>query len=597
MWESAGWVNWCVVVGEGGGGVLQLMHCERARGQWSNRMVLLEGCSNFLKIHNRQRVILLQKDLLRRGPHSHLLRVSVSPASGHLTFSLAPLFLSAAHSHLLAHLLRETRSACDAFRDFLAYVRHLARPLPAAPPPSQAEQLAKLTTLMRRFGTHLAFTGSDEVENDFAESERRERESKRRLVSLQVAVGEGRSLGLFLEAEEGLRGVGEEELEFKFLEKEEIRFKIKMPGLSKCRNVYENNAILNYIKINNPQLLRQALKPANQGGFSRIYSLDVEYWYVYSGSNNEVIAHSQEQRFSRDNMLRKLMVVKRDLPAHSKLRQRVAHEKEILKKIKNGNALFLPKYYIATDDCEVKDDLLADYIFQPSLVDFVFLTRLSLSLNSKVYMLFMLTQGLRYLSLYSIVHLDIKPANLMISRTMLIKIIDFGESYHPEVCAAGTSAPTQTTRPASPCPTPPPKATSPPDTSTRRTTSSPSASSPTNSSTATTPSFSPTTPRAARSTGTPTTPTTGSTTLRNSSTTATSTSSPSSSSSSPAASTPTLPPGPTSTGSASLSASALITTTFDHSPFPPTPTPSSPHALLPHRTTHLHPHTPKQLHP
>lgn len=31
-------------------------------------------------------------------------------------------------------------------------------------------------------------------------------------------------------------------------------------------------------------------------------------------------------------------------------------------------------------------------------------------------------------------HLDLKPNNIMIFCNMLVKLIDFGESYHPEVC-------------------------------------------------------------------------------------------------------------------------------------------------------------------
>jgi serine/threonine protein kinase len=96
--------------------------------------------------------------------------------------------------------------------------------------------------------------------------------------------------------------------------------------------------------------------------------------------------------------------------------------------------VFLPKYYLSTDENDLKQDLLSDYVQQPNLIEYVLFHKHSLSLSSKIFILFMLIQGLRYLKLFGIVHLDLKPNNVMISRTMMVKIIDFGESYHPAIC-------------------------------------------------------------------------------------------------------------------------------------------------------------------
>jgi len=38
----------------------------------------------------------------------------------------------------------------------------------------------------------------------------------------------------------------------------------------------------------------------------------------------------------------------------------------------------------------------------------------------------MLIQAARYLKLYNIVHLDLKPNNVMVSKTLMTKLIDFG---------------------------------------------------------------------------------------------------------------------------------------------------------------------------
>lgn len=42
----------------------------------------------------------------------------------------------------------------------------------------------------------------------------------------------------------------------------------------------------------------------------------------------------------------------------------------------------------------------------------------------------MISQGLRYLKDYGVVHLDIKLNNILIGKKLAIKIIDFGESFH-----------------------------------------------------------------------------------------------------------------------------------------------------------------------
>jgi hypothetical protein len=46
-----------------------------------------------------------------------------------------------------------------------------------------------------------------------------------------------------------------------------------MPGVSKCKNPLDNNSILNFIKINNPDRIN--FRQINQGGFTKIYMAEI----------------------------------------------------------------------------------------------------------------------------------------------------------------------------------------------------------------------------------------------------------------------------------------------------------------------------------
>lgn len=101
--------------------------------------------------------------------------------------------------------------------------------------------------------------------------------------------------------------------------------------------------------------------------------------------------------------------------------------------------MFLPKYYLlAEKDNSYENDLLVDYISNPNLSDYISKNRESLSLNTKIYFILMIGQALRYLKEYKIAHLDLKPSNIMTHKRLILKLIDFGESYHPELLKSNT---------------------------------------------------------------------------------------------------------------------------------------------------------------
>lgn len=206
---------------------------------------------------------------------------------------------------------------------------------------------------------------------------------------------------------------------------------------------------------------------------------------------------------------KKYVVVKREEKGQGTQRKsRVAHEKMILTKIKDGMSMFLPKYYINVECSEGEQELMADFLNYPTLAEYVAKNRDTISYQTKIYLGYIIAQSLRYLQEYQIAHLDLKPSNIMLCKKMMVKLIDFGESYHPDV--KGTSHPTQIISPASPSPTPHQKTISTPTATPIRTISSPSELSSMSSFSPASPSTSTISATAIRPTAGPVSPTTGS---------------------------------------------------------------------------------------
>ena len=72
-----------------------------------------------------------------------------------------------------------------------------------------------------------------------------------------------------------------------------------------------------------------------------------------------------------------------------------------------------------------------DFISKTNLQEYIEKNQHTISFITKIYISFFIVQALRFIKEYGVVHLDLKPANIMINN-LKVKLIDFGESFHPD---------------------------------------------------------------------------------------------------------------------------------------------------------------------
>ncbi len=70
--------------------------------------------------------------------------------------------------------------------------------------------------------------------------------------------------------------------------------------------------------------------------------------------------------------------------------------------------------------------ILMDFIMGSTLKSYVETNSSSISFWTKLFLIKNVLNGLKFLKDYKIVHLDLKPANILVSHDLLTKIIDYG---------------------------------------------------------------------------------------------------------------------------------------------------------------------------
>lgn len=112
-----------------------------------------------------------------------------------------------------------------------------------------------------------------------------------------------------------------------------------------------------------------------------------------------------------------------------KFKNKLEHEKNIVSQLKGGCSHFIPKYFRVPPEKESSDTLLMEYIQGEELDYFVASRHETLSLETKLHILINIVHGMRHLVCYKIVHLDLKPINILVCRNnsfLITKIIDYG---------------------------------------------------------------------------------------------------------------------------------------------------------------------------
>lgn len=185
-------------------------------------------------------------------------------------------------------------------------------------------------------------------------------------------------------------------------------------------------------------------RPIGEGASSTIHAYCMLLVFTGSYDEGNLPPHQQVER---------AVAVKRAKQGHEGKRDKIAHEQHIVSKLKNITSPFLPKYFSAAPVAAgLTNCLLMEMLPGEELDHYAALREESLSVGSRLQLLLNVVQGLRHLHGCGVVHLDLKPINIIVGRGLVPKLIDFGDAHHRDVCSKSNPPTTQPSSPDSPSP-------------------------------------------------------------------------------------------------------------------------------------------------
>jgi serine/threonine protein kinase len=104
---------------------------------------------------------------------------------------------------------------------------------------------------------------------------------------------------------------------------------------------------------------------------------------------------------------------------------------KIVSKFKGNPSIFIPEYYkIVNQKSPFLQYVLMEHLPYLNLNEFTEVHKFSISFLTKIHLSLLIVSALQILRNSGIVHLDLKPSNIIVGKRMIIKLIDFGESYN-----------------------------------------------------------------------------------------------------------------------------------------------------------------------
>lgn len=158
------------------------------------------------------------------------------------------------------------------------------------------------------------------------------------------------------------------------------------------------------------------------GGFAEIHKITADLVMKNKNEVNNKVLIQKKGKISKNNN------VPDDKTIYDNI-QRINNEKKILNGLKDAECPYIAKFYHCSNK-DYADSLFVEFYPFKSLDQFKTYYGPTMSLNTKLYILYQIAQALKFLKDKNIYHLDLKPGNILLSKNYIVKVIDFGESYN-----------------------------------------------------------------------------------------------------------------------------------------------------------------------